>query len=332
MKYKVGIVGATGAVGQELIKLLEKRKFPVKNLHLFASQKSVGKKTIFSGQSIEIETIKDFKGFDFIFLCAGRSVSQKYAEKITQEGALAIDSSSFFRYHPDVPLVIPEINPEAIKNHKGLISSPNCTTTIMLLPLFPLHKLFKIRRIVSTSYQAASGAGALGMTELLQETHSVLNGQPYERSVFQHPYAFNLFTHNSPLDSSGYVEEELKMIHETRKILNDDSIKISPTCVRVPVLRAHSLSMNVSFEKDVSLQEIYRILEQAPGIKILNDYNQHVFPMPVLASEKEEVLCGRIREDFTEKNTFNFWVAGDQLLKGAALNAIQIAELVTKRS
>ncbi|MFI5334432.1 MAG: aspartate-semialdehyde dehydrogenase, partial [Chlamydiales bacterium] len=239
-----------------------------------------------------------------------------------------IDSSSAFRGDPSIPLVIPEINPHSLAQHRGIIASPNCTTSIMLMVLAPLHRKAKIGRIVAATYQAASGAGASAMKELREETQAFLSDEAYTRTMMPFPYAFNLFPHNSPLLENGYVEEEMKMVHETRKILEDPSIQVTATCVRVPVLRAHSMALNVEFSDKITLDEIYALLMKAPGVTILEDRKSNRFPMPLDASEMETVYCGRIRKDLTQPNTFEFWVVGDQLLKGAALNAVQIAEFI----
>ncbi len=326
MPYNIAIVGATGAVGQEMLAVLEKRNFPLKSLRLFASPQSVGKTLIFKGEKIPVESIKDFKGIDYVLFSAGKKVSLEYAPQAVQDGAIVVDNSSAFRYTPHVPLVIPEVNGDALKKHSGIIASPNCTTTVMLVLLAPLHRVVRIKRIVAATYQAASGAGAVAMNELREETAAHLANLPYNRTVFPHPYAFNLFTHNSPLTDNGYVEEELKMLHETRKILNDPSIRVSATCVRVPVLRAHSMTLNVEFEENLSKERAYEILQNAPGLKILEEVEKNRFPMPSDASGVDEILCGRIRKDISQDNTLEFWAVGDQLLKGAALNAVQIVE------
>ncbi len=325
---RVAIIGATGAVGQELLRLLEQRHFPLKKLRCFASPASKGKKILFKNQVIEIEMLhpKVFQEIDLAFFCAGKKVSLEFIPIAVAQGTLVIDHSSAYRMDPNVPLVIPEINPQALKTHRGIIASPNCTTTIMLLPLAPLHKHFQIDRIVAATYQAASGAGYQAMQELKEETEAVLDNKPFTRKIFPFPYAFNLFTHNSPMLEHGYAEEEMKMVHETRKILNDSSIRVTATCVRVPVLRAHSITMNVSFKQSIHQNEIYSLIKSAPGVTILEDWKQNRFPMPSDATEQELVFCGRIRQDQTQDNTIELFAVGDQLLKGAALNGIQIAE------
>lgn len=332
--FSIGIVGATGAVGCEILFLLETRNFPVKSLRVFASAKSLGSFITFRGEKIPLEVLKDgcFKNLDFVFFSAGGKISKAYAEKARDAGAIVIDNSSAFRMREDVPLLIPEINPEALDSHEGLIANPNCATIIMLMAVAPLHKIAKVKRIVAATYQAASGAGAKAIEDLKEETRAHLEGKEYIRSVIPFPYAFNLFLHTSPLQENGYVEEELKMLYETRKILRDDSIRVTATCVRVPVLRAHSEAINVEFHSPLSSKEAYEALKNSPGIKVLEDRKNNRFPMPEDAIGKDDVFCGRIREDISQENTLDLWVVGDQLLKGAALNAVQIAEKLLEKN
>ncbi len=324
----IAIVGATGAVGQEIVHLLEKRDFPLKKLRCFASPKSVGKTLTFRGQQLQIETI-DLDGVDLAFFCAGKKISEKFIPEAVQRGTLVVDSSSAFRMNPNVPLIIPEINGHALEYHEGLIASPNCTATMMLMALAPLHREVPIKRIVMSTYQAASGAGQLAMEELEEETRARLEKRSFTPTVMPHPYAFNLFAHNAPMTDSGYNEEELKVVEESRKILEAPDLKIAVTCVRVPVLRAHSEMLNVEFSAPLSPSRARSILEKQPGVKLLEDWKQNRFPMPLDASEKDDVFVGRIRQDLSQPNTLDFWVVGDQLLKGAALNAVQIAEIVS---
>lgn len=330
----LAVVGATGAVGAELIRVLEKRNFPVSRLRCFASPSSIGKVVVFQGKEISIEPLSKgvFQGTDIAIFSAGGAISREYVPQAVEEGAFAIDNSSAFRMDPAVPLLIPEINPQALSPSHKIASCPNCSTAIMLMVLGPLHRRFKIRRIAATTYQAASGAGYRAMQELIEETYAFLEGRSYERTVIPHPYAFNLFPHNSTLKECGYVEEELKMREETWKILEDSSIGIHATCVRVPVLRAHSEALNVSFAEEVTVSQAYEILRDAPGVAILEDREKNRFPMPVDASGHEAVFCGRIRKDPTLPHTLDLWAVGDQLLKGAALNAIQIAELLQEKN
>ena len=311
----IAIIGATGAVGQEIVRLLIARKFPCKRLRLFASPKSVGKTV----HSFPVERLENLDGIDLAFFAAGSAVSKEWIPKAK---CLCIDSSSAFR--ASAPLIIPEINPHAIQGN--LLASPNCATTILLMPLFTLHRLFGVKRIVVSTYQAASGAGAHLLHELQEESRAHLEGRPYPHSL-PFPYAFNLYPHNSALHANGYVEEELKMLHETRKILEDDTIQVSATCVRVPVLRAHSVSANVEFKRPFSLDQVYEALRHVPGLKIFEDREKNRFATPLDATGKNEVFCGRFRLDPSQPNTLEFWAVGDQLLKGAALNAVQIAEI-----
>ncbi len=329
----VAIVGATGAVGVELIGCLERRKFPVKKLVLLASGRSKGKVVRAFGQDVTVEelTLDSFAGVDIALFAAGGSISKKFAKAAVQAGAVVVDNSSAFRMDPEVPLVVPEINPEAVSQHRGIIANPNCSTIIGITPLWPIHKLNPIKRLQASTYQAASGAGAAAMAELEESTRAHLEGRSYELKVLPHPYAFNLFSHNSSLDQdSGYNEEELKMVNETHKIFGDSSIQIAATCVRVPVLRAHTEALTVQCERPVVLSELRKLLESAPGVRLVDDREKNYFPMPKDASGQDDILVGRLRMDTSDPTgkSFLLLVAGDQLLKGAALNAVQIAELL----
>jgi aspartate-semialdehyde dehydrogenase len=330
----LAIVGATGAVGKELLYVLEKRRFPVEELRLFASARSIGKKMTFQGKLIPVQILTEqaFEGIDIAIFSAGCRIAREWAPKAAKRGIKVIDNSSAFRMDADVPLIIPEVNSHTLRQDHFIVSCPNCSTAIMLMAVAPLHRRFKIARIVAATYQAASGAGFQAMKELEEETLAHLKKRPYHRTVMPHPYAFNLFPHNSPLDKSGYVEEELKMLYETRKILEDDHIWVNATCVRVPVLRAHSEALNITFSQPISVEEAYTVLKEAPGLTILEDRENNRFPMPSDASGQDHVFCGRIRTDPSFPNTLDLWVVGDQLLKGAALNTIQIAELILKKT
>jgi aspartate-semialdehyde dehydrogenase len=332
MKYSIAIVGATGAVGQEMLRVLEKRNFPIKQLRCFASPRSLGKKVLFKEEEIAIEVLEEnsFEGIDIALFSAGKAISKEFAPKAVQAGAVVVDNSSCFRKDPDVPLVIPEINPHAVKRHRGIISCPNCTTIIMLMALAPLHHSSPIKRIVATTYQAASGAGQTAMEELALETSAHLSNHSFNRTVMPFPYAFNLFLHNSPMTESGYVEEELKMLYETHKILENTHIRISATCVRVPIFRAHSISLNVEFMDALTKRKAYELLHLAKGVTVLENWAENRFPMPTDATGEDNVLCGRIREDHSQPHTLELWVVGDQILKGAALNSVQIAEEIIK--
>lgn len=332
MGIKVAIMGATGAVGTELLEILAERKFPISELRLLASAKSVGKTLKYQDEDIKVQELRhdSFQGIDLVLASAGGKISKEFAPSAVKAGAVVVDNTSYFRMTEGVPLVIPEINPEDIAKHKGIIANPNCSTIIMALALFPLHKKFKAKRVVATTYQAASGAGAIAMDELVRETESYIQGKDFQRTVIPHPYAFNLFPHNSPMTDNGYCEEELKMVKETHKIFHDHAIRVTATCVRVPVLRAHSEALNIEFEKTTSVEEIYAILKTAPGVEVMEDRSANRWPMPLDASGRDPVLAGRVRKDLSQDNTFDIWVVGDQIRKGAALNAVQIAEVLFK--
>ncbi len=331
-QYHVAVVGATGAVGVEMLKTLEKRNFPVGKLSLFASARSKGKTLSFRGQPVPVRELTHdcFDGVEIALFSAGASRSREFAADAVQAGGVVIDNSSAFRMDPNAPLVVPEINPEDIKLHKGIIANPNCSTIIMLMPLWPLHRVAKLRRVIVSTYQAASGAGAQAMAELEDQTRDVLAGKPAVPKVMPHRYAFNLFSHNTAIGVNGYNEEENKMVKETWKILHDDTIKICPTCIRVPVLRAHSESIVAEFEKPITVAEARALLAKAPGLKLVDDRERNVFPMPIDATEQYDCLVGRIRQDLSHAGSLVLFVAGDQLLKGAALNAVQIAEVLVR--
>jgi len=330
--YNVAVAGATGAVGVEMLKTLEKRNFPVKNLKLLASARSAGKTMDFKGEKIVIEELtKDsFKNVDIALFSAGGDISKEFAPAVVESGAVMIDNSSAFRMRDDVPLVVPEVNPEDIKWHKGIIANPNCTTIIMLVAVAPLHRAKKLKRLVAATYQAASGAGAKGMDELIRQTQQVLNGEAIEPKAFAHRIAFSLIPHIDVFYDNGYTKEELKMLNESRKMLHDPNLMISCTCVRVPVLRAHSEALNLEFENDITPEEARAILSTAPGVKLVDEPANKRYPMPIDATEQYDVLVGRIRQDISrnDKKGLDIFVAGDQVLKGAALNAVQIAELL----
>ena len=328
--YNIAIVGATGAVGAEMMKTLEKRNFPVDNLRLLASKNSVGRKLRFKREEIVVEelTHRSFTGIDIALFSAGAARSREFGPAAARAGAVVIDNSSAFRMDKDVPLVVPEVNPEDSKCHHGIIANPNCTTIIMLVVLKPLYELSRITRITVSTYQSASGAGAKAMEELQKQAQQVLNGEPVSPDAFPYQIAFNLFSHNSKIDDSGYCEEERKMINETRKIMHDEAIKICATAIRVPVFRAHSESVNIEQERKVSVAEAKAALAQAPGVKIVDDPDKNYFPMPIDVTGTDDVVVGRIREDTGHERGLAFFICGDQLLKGAALNAVQIAELL----
>lgn len=328
--FNVAVVGATGAVGIEMLKTLEARRFPVRSIRLLASERSVGKEMLFRDEIVKVEklTAESFAGIDIALFSAGASRSREFAGAAVAAGAVVVDNSSAFRMLDDVPLVIPEVNPEDVKLHKGIIASPNCTTTIMLVALKPLHDLSPIKRIFVSTYQSASGAGAKAMEELKNQTADYLAGRPIVPEVLPHPYAFNLFSHNTTIGANGYCEEEMKMVNETRKIMHDKTIKVNPTCVRVPILRSHAEAITIEQERKVSVEEALEALAKAPGVKIVNDAASNTFPMPKDSNGQYDVLVGRVRDDISSENGLSLFVSGDQLLKGAALNTIQIAELL----
>jgi aspartate-semialdehyde dehydrogenase len=327
----VAIVGATGAVGAEFIGCLERRNFPVGTLKALASARSAGKTLSFNGGKVVIEelTEKSFEGVDIALFSAGGSISRTFGPLAVKAGAVVVDNSSAFRMTDGVPLVIPEVNARRIKEHKGIIANPNCAAITALVPLWPIHRRNRIKRVILSTYQAASGAGAAAMEELSESTRAYLRGQPYEPKVLPHPYAFNLFNHNTAIDpETGYNDEETKVIKETRKIFEDDAIAVGVTCVRVPVLRAHSESITFECEQPITEDDVRAILSDAPGVKIVDDRAKNSFPMPIDASGQDDVLVGRIRKDLSDPSghSIAMFVAADQLLKGAALNAVQIAE------
>jgi aspartate-semialdehyde dehydrogenase len=330
MGYKVAIMGVTGAVGTELLSMLEERKFPVDSLKCLASKRSAGKTIQFKGEKIKVEelTHDSFKGIELVLASAGGSISKEFAPSAVKAGAVVVDNTSYFRMDPAIPLVVPEVNPQDIKKHKGIIANPNCSTIIMNLPVYPLHKRWKVKRAVICTYQASSGAGARAMEELKEETRAVLDGKPYTRTIIPQPYAFNLFPHNSKMGPDGYCEEEVKMLKETRKIFHEPEFCLTATCVRVPILRAHSEAVNLEFENEPDIAEAYEILKKAPGVQVLEDRAANRWPMPIDASGKDPVFVGRLRKDQSRPKTMDLWCVGDQIRKGAALNAVQIAELL----
>jgi aspartate-semialdehyde dehydrogenase len=327
----VAIVGVTGAVGAEFMATMDRRKFPVGQLKALASARSAGRPLTFRGQQVVIEelTEQSFEGVDIALFSAGGGISRKYAPIAVKAGAVVVDNSSAFRMAADVPLVIPEINARRIKEHKGILAVPNCAAITALVPLWPIHQKNRIKRLILATYQAASGAGAAAMEELVLSTRAYLAGETFVPKVLPHPYAFNLFNHNTPIDpETGYNEEESKVIKETKKIFEDDQIGIGVTCVRVPVLRTHCEAITIECERPITEHDVREILSGAPGVKIVDDRANNYFPMPVDSTGQDEVLVGRIRKDLSDPSghSVTMFVAADQLLKGAALNAIQIAE------
>ncbi len=329
---KIAVIGATGIVGREVLNLLEKRHFPMETLRCFASLSSKGKSILFSGKNIPLETLSEDKlhSIDLAIFCTKKEVSSKWIPYLARQKTIVIDNSSAFRLDPDVPLIIPEINLKMLAKHNYIIASPNCSASIMLMALFPLHQYIPIQRIQAATYQAVSGAGFHAMQELTSATQAVLEKKPHTPKVFPFPSAFNLFLHNSALNADGYVDEELKMLQETRKILSNPHIQVNATCVRVPVLRAHSQALNVTFTQEICPEKAYELLEKAPGLKVYEERSKNRFPMPIDAAGQDDVYCGRIRKDLSCTNTLDLWVVGDQILKGAALNTVQIAEHLLK--
>lgn len=330
MSQHVAIAGATGAVGTEFLKLLEARDFPMKSLRLLASSRSAGSKLKFRGENLEVEelTPKSFKGIDIAFFSAGGSRSKEFAPHAVDSGAVVIDNSSAFRMDEKVPLVVPEINPKQAFEHQGLIANPNCSTIQMVVALNPIHRAAYIQRVVVSTYQAVSGAGASAMEELKQQLRAWANDEPMKQEVFPTQIAFNLFPHIDVFQDNGYTKEEMKMVHETRKIMNAPNMQISATCVRVPVLRAHSEAVWVETEKPLSESEARELFEKEPGIVVQDERESGGYPTPWHITETQETYVGRIRKDISHPNGLTFWVVADQLYKGAALNAIQIAEVL----
>jgi len=329
----VAIVGATGAVGGELLRILEEREFPVRELRLFASRRSAGRTLTFRGHDIGVEALapEGFAGVDLALFSAGSGTAREWAPVAAREGAIVVDNSSAFRMNPAVPLVVPEINAAEAARHDGILAVPNCAAIVAITPLWPIHRQNRIRRLIIATYQAASGGGAAALAELVAATRAELAGERYAPHVLPHPYAFNLFSHDTPIDpATGYNEEETKVINETRKIFADPDIRIGVTCVRVPVQRAHSAALTIECERPIDPEEARGLIAAAPGCRVVDDAVSNHFPMPVEATGIDEILVGRIRRDLSDPSghSLTLFVAGDQLRKGAALDAVQIAELL----
>ena len=326
----VAIVGASGAVGAEMIKTLERRSFPIGKLTLLASKRSAGKTLKYRGSEIAIQELTEsaFENVDIALFSAGGGISKQFAPFAVKAGAVVVDNSSAFRIDPNVPLVVPEINPEDAKSHQGIIANPNCTTAITLMALHPLHKAFGVTRVFASSYQAVSGTGAQAISELENQVKQIANNQEVTKEVYPHQIAFNVLPHVDDFLESGYTREEMKLENEGRKIMHHDDFKASVTCVRVPVYRAHSIAISAEFKKPVTVDAAMRVLSEAPGLDVVDDPQNNVYPLPLIASGKDHCEVGRLRLDCALDNGLCFWVAGDQLLKGAALNAVQIAELL----
>ena len=325
-------MGATGAVGTEFLKILEQREFPLSELKVLASSRSAGRKLKFRGEQLVVEELTEgsFEGVELVLASAGGSVSKKFAPIAVSAGAVVVDNTSAFRMDPDVPLVVAEVNPRDIAEHKGVIANPNCSTIIMNVPVWPLHQANPVRRIVMSTYQAVSGAGARAMAELAESTRAALDGRQSEQTVLPHPAAFNVWSHGSRIGDDGYNLEERKTWRETRKIFHCDDIRVTATCIRVPVMRAHCEAINLEFTDPTSAGEVREILAAAPGVKIVDDRERNYFPMPLDATGRDDVLVGRIRSDVSQPDGrgIDMFVSGDQIRKGAALNAVQIAEML----
>ncbi len=331
-KVKVAILGATGAVGREMMNILAERNFPVEELHLLASPRSVGQKVEWNGQELTVELACDeaFEGMDIVLGAAENDIAERFAPAIVKAGAVFVDNSSAFRLNPDVPLVVPEINPQDALNHKGIISNPNCTTIISLVAVNALNAASPIEAMVASSYQATSGAGAAGPVELMDQVDALRRGEQPEIKVFQHQIAFNVIPQIGGEAFEGYTSEEMKLQNEGRKIMHLPELKVSCTCVRVPVVRSHSVSIVVKTKEKVSVEKAKELIAAAPGCRLVDDLKNKVYPMPLDTSNQDIVFVGRIREDLTGENGLNLWCCGDQVRKGAATNAVQIAELLVK--
>jgi aspartate-semialdehyde dehydrogenase len=333
MSVNVAVVGATGAVGEEFLRVLAERDFPIQNLRLLASARSAGKKVTFKGTEYTIEelTPNSFTDIQIALFSAGGSISKEYAPFAVKAGAVVVDNSSAFRMKDGVPLVVPDVNPEQIHKHNGVIANPNCSTIIMNVPVWPLYKANRIKRIIVSTYQAVSGAGAWGLYELEQQQKAFAAGEPIKNEKFPHQIFNNLFSHNTTIGPEGYNEEEMKMVKESRKIFGDPKIMVTATCVRVPIPRAHCESINLEFTQPITPDEVREILRAAPGIKIVDDVASNTFPMPLAASHQDDVLVGRIRQDISRDDGrgIELFISGDQIRKGAATNAVQIAEKLT---
>ncbi|MGQ9622809.1 MAG: aspartate-semialdehyde dehydrogenase [Candidatus Caldatribacteriaceae bacterium] len=331
---RIAVVGATGAVGQEMLKILEERNFPVQDVKPLASLRSQGKMVHFRGEGIPVEVLtrESFRDCDLALFSAGASISREFAPQAVESGCLVVDNSSAFRLEEDVPLIVPEINPHRVHDVKncGIIANPNCTTIVALVPLKPLHDYGRILRIVAASYQATSGAGARAMQELEEQVTAYVHKKPLEVKVFPYQIAFNLLPHIDVFLDNFYTKEEMKMVWETQKIMEDPSIRVTATCVRVPVFRAHSVAVNVETERKITREKALELLSSAPGVVVYDDPEHRLYPMPLFVAGKDECYVGRVREDVSLERGLNLWIVGDQLRKGAALNAIQIAELLLK--
>jgi aspartate-semialdehyde dehydrogenase len=332
-KYRVAVVGATGAVGNEMVEVLQERKFPAENLRLFASERSSGKTIDFQGQPVAVEVLTDkvFKGIDIALFSAGGDRSREFAPVAAREGCVVVDNSSAWRMDPEVPLVVPEVNPGDLDRHKGIIANPNCSTIQMVVVLKPIHDAVIIKRVVVTTFQSVSGTGKKAMDELLNQTMDILNFREVRPSVYPHQIAFNCLPHIDQFTENGYTKEEIKMVNETKKILGDDSVRVSATTVRVPVFRGHAEALNIETGEKIDPADLRALLSTAPGIIVYDAPEKNIYPLPTVSANKDDVYVGRIRSDDTIENGINMWIAADNLRKGAALNAVQIAEELIRR-
>ena len=334
-EVNVAVVGATGAVGNEMVKVLEERRFPVNELRLLASKRSVGKKISFNGNEVKVEELTEdsFKGVQISLFSAGASVSKKFAPIAAKSGCVVIDNSSAFRMEADIPLVVPEVNPHAIAQYKnrGIIANPNCSTIQMVVALKPIHDVSKIKRVVVATYQAVSGTGKKAIEELSSQTQAIFNFKDIVCNVYPHQIAFNCLPHIDVFLENGYTREEMKMYYETKKIMEDEDIEVTATCVRVPVFYGHSEAINIELEKKLTADEVRKILSNAPGIKVVDNPDNNEYPLAIYAAGRDEVFVGRIREDVSKENCIEMWVVSDNIRKGAALNAVQIAEVLLER-
>ena len=329
----VGVVGATGAVGREMLKVLEQRNFPAKEVRALASKRSAGTLLEFKGKKIKVEELvpDSFKGMDLALFSAGGSVSKEFAPIAAKDGCVVVDNSSAWRMDPEVPLVVPEVNPKDLEKHKNIIANPNCSTIQMVVPLKPIHDQARIKRIVVSTYQAVSGTGHKAIEELEKQVRALFNMQDVECNVYPYQIAFNCLPHIDVFLDNDYTKEEMKMVNETKKIIGDNSIKVTATTVRVPVFYGHSESVNIETEKKITAKEVRALLTQFPGVKVLDNPKEKIYPMPIFAAGEDDVFVGRIRDDDTIENGINMWIVADNIRKGAALNAVQIAEELLKR-
>lgn len=332
--YNIAIVGATGAVGEEMVKILAERDFPVRNLRLLASERSEGKKLRFNEEVLKVEKLSSssFEGVEISLFSAGASISREFSPVAVSKGAVVIDNSSAFRMDGNVPLVVPEVNPERLKTHKGIIANPNCSTIQLVVVLNPLHKFTRIKRVIISTYQAVSGTGREAVEELKRQVHQWISGEKITRRVYPYQIAFNLLPHIGEFSSYDYTEEEWKLVNETRKIMEDERINISATCVRVPVFNSHSEAVTLETEKKIEIEKLREILSNSPGVVVKDNPGDNVYPLPLMCAGRDEVFVGRIREDISIDRGINLWIVADNLRKGAALNAVQIAELLVENA